>query len=664
MKKFILLIILSIFAFSQNIELSQKWKLLGTSEKIEDINLFNRDCLKSIWTFKDDKWYSYKPNDKSSNLKTLGKEQGFWIIGKESCKFSTNEPIESNQNNQTLKFTLLQSWDELSVRKVLHTFAYGSFATDSQIETWADMKPELAIKEMLTFDSTNEKLSPLQFDKLNEYSSLEELSYFWSKDSLNLIDDENQKYYEKTNWSSSAILWISAVNRRGLNPFREKIGLFETNYHMVANRDVGVYPQVIIHYYDSIISELANNSPYQEVLAKASVSSAIAYQYGHNRNVFKDGAFRGNEDFAREFHQLFFGILGEYDSDYHEFYSIRNTAKALTGIVANWHREDEGGPDVEATYDKALHYPSSLEILKSEIKGENAKEKMYNLAKEAIEHEESLNNLPIMIIRNLADDNLNEQKIKKLQYNWQKMENKNLLEFIQNYAISTMFHSSDRIKYYSSIDRNMLILNKMTLNNSESYLNIYGHYWILSDEDATPFKPIHDVFGHQTSLEASDSPTIFQLAYNKAVEDSWFYTQTYREDDSGKVIWEKDWSSIIPKNENGEYVVKDVAKWLWNYLIADGGKNFKTLEVAHIYALLASGKDLALFLDEENPLKVYSLDELENDRLLVDKISDAGVARVELASTDIDTKREANERVGKAIAFISATPYIFLQEGK
>ncbi len=662
MKKLILLIILPIFSYSQNIELNQKWKLLGTSENIDDITVFNRDCLKALWAFKDDNWYIYKPNNESSNLNSLDKEQGFWVIGKDDCKFSTNEPIKTEQNSQTLEFIPLQNWDELAVRKILHLFAYGSFATENQINIWVDMNPKLAIKEILTFDNSNIKLSPPQSDKLNQYKNLESLREFWNK--TNLTDYEHKEYFDKTNGSSPDVTWISAVNRRGLNPFREKIGLFETNYHMVVNRDVGVYAPAIINYYDSIMEELAKGLPYEEILAKASVSSAIAYQYGHNRNIFEDGAFKGNEDFAREFHQLFFGIFGEYDSDYHEFYSIRNTAKALTGIVADWHREDEGGPDIIATYDSNFHYPSSLEILKKEINGTNAKEKMFNLSKIAIKHEESLNNLPIIIIRNLADDNLNEKKIKKLQYNWKKMEVKNLLEFIQNYAISEMFHSNDRFKYYSSIDRNMLILNKMTLKNEDSYLNIYSHYWILNDEDAKPFHPIHDVFGHQSSLEASDSPTVFQFAYNKAIDKNWFYTQSYEVDDNNKVIWEKDWSSIIPKSVDGNYIVKDVAKWLWNYFIADSGKNLQTLEIAHIYTLLASGVDLSLFLDEENPLKVYKIDELQNDRLIVDKINDAGVARVDLNSNDIEIKREANERVGKAIAFICTTPYIFLQEGK
>jgi len=668
MKSLIYILALITSLFAQDIKVTQSWQLLGTSEKIDNINVFNKNCLKSIWSYKDGSWYQFRPKSQVSNLLSLDKEQGFWIIGKESCNLSTNDVIDSNIDNSSLEFVALTSWDEVAVRKILHLFAYGSFAKDSQIATWAEMNPTLAIDEMLTLSHTNQKISPSQSsDKLHKNRNMLALSEFWSGDSsLNQTPADDKKYFIKTNWSSPSFLWTSSVNRRGLNPFREKIGLFETNYHLVANRSVGVYPQVLINYYDSILDGLAKNLPYDEVLASASSSAAIAYQYGHNRNKFENGKFRGNEDFAREFHQLFFGILGEDDSDYHEFYSIRNTAKALTGIVASWHSEENGGPDVEASYDSSIHYPSSLEILKTDINGSNAKEKMFNLSKVGIEHKESLDNLPIMIIRNLADDNLNEQKIAKLRYNWAKMESKNLLEFLKKYATSQMFHSSDRFKFYSSIDRNMLILNKMTLTNEESYLKYYNPYWILGSEDVTPFEPIHDVFGHQSSLEASDSPSVFQVAYNRATKDVWYFVQSYRSDsdDKDKIIWEKDWSKTVPKSESGDYVVSDVASWLWNYMIADGGKNFGSLEKAHIYSLLASGTDLAFFLDEENPLRIYSLDELENDRLIADKISDAGVARLELKSSDIDTKRDANTRIGKAIAFISATPYMFLQEGK
>ena len=61
------------------------------------------------------------------------------------------------------------------------------------------------------------------------------------------------------------------------------------------------------------LSSLASNSAYSTVIAQGAKNAAIAFQYGHNYNVYSGGTFIGNEDFAREYHQLFFGILGEYD---------------------------------------------------------------------------------------------------------------------------------------------------------------------------------------------------------------------------------------------------------------------------------------------------------------------------------------------------------------
>jgi len=77
-------------------------------------------------------------------------------------------------------------WDDTAVRKVLHTFAYGGHATDEQIATWADMSPEEAIVEMLTFDEHNLKLSPvspLDYDGLDKRDgTLRGLADFWSSD--------------------------------------------------------------------------------------------------------------------------------------------------------------------------------------------------------------------------------------------------------------------------------------------------------------------------------------------------------------------------------------------------------------------------------------------------------------------------------------------------
>lgn len=571
--------------------------------------------------------------------------------------------LQSQSETQSRGFVALSDteWDEVAVRKVLQTFAYGGFALDSQIKTWADMNPKEAIKEMLTFEPTNLKLAPSS-DRFKS-GSIESLIEFWS--AKNPYFDKNVKdYLSNLSWTAPKFIWLNMVNKRGLNPFRQKIGLWESNYHMAVNMNAGIYPYSIIKHYDSIMKKHEEGVNYEDVIAQGSKNSAVAYQYGHNRNVFKNGSFSGNEDFARELHQLFFGILGEYNPSEHEFYTVRNTARALTGIEAKWHSLEDGGADSVVSFNSQTHYPSSLKILNSEINGSNASEKLDNIAKVAINHEESLKNLPIMIVSNLADDNLDEDKKAKIIEAWQDMANKNFLSFIRDYATSTTFHTESRVKYKTTLDRLVSLTNLISTENNESYNNFYRLDWKL-DDSSTPFYPVHDVFGGQRGLEAYSSANVFQKAYNLATLDIWFLTQITQKDSDKNIIYQKDFRKIIPKGTDGKYRVGDVAKWLWNRFVADGLKNFQTLEKAHIYSLLASGKDLGYFLDDQNPTKVYYKSDFEGEFSDVkQKIDDAEISLIDLDSKDEQSRSDANSRIALAIAFISATPYMFIEEGK
>lgn len=71
---------------------------------------------------------------------------------------------------------------------------------------------------------------------------------------------------------------------------------------------------------------------------------------------------------------------------------------------------------------------------------------------------------------------------------------------------------------------------------------------------------------------------------------------------------------------------------------------------------------MALFLDANEPLHVYTQAELQGDSVLA-RLHDAAIAYIDLDSSDIEQRREADYRVGLAIAFIVATPYIYVQEG-
>lgn len=561
-----------------------------------------------------------------------------------------------------------EEWDETAVRKVLHAFAFGGFATDEQITEWAALSPREAIIEMITFNTANDKLSPQDdYDSLTSNNgTLWELANLWaSSNASNKTEADNREDFETDQWNAPGHTWMQATNKRGLNPVRQKIGLFETNYHLAINQNVHVSNRQVFTYYDTLMDLLAEDKPYQDVLAWAGTSAAVATQYNHKENLFIDARFEGNEDFAREYHQLFFGILGDYDPDYHELTTIRNTAKALTDMDVDYITTDEASYwSDEISYGTQYHYPGSLDILNTTIEGETAWDKLFNLAQTAIEHEESLENLPLIIVRALADDNITDEKAAKIQNLWQSMPRKSLLSFIRAYAISSLFHDENRIKYLNSFDRHLIISNRLTLNNLESYAEYYQPEWTIWNEEAEIFRPQHDVFGGQTGLEASDSANIFKSAYDRSVQNYWTYARNYATDDAGNITWLKDWASVIPADNDGNYKVKAVAEWLWNRFVADGLKNFGTLERAHVYSLLGSSKDFATFVDPNNPEAVYSTTDIENNTTINELYSDMQIANIDLNSDIENSRLSANQRVGLAIAFIAATPYAFAQEGK
>ena len=560
-------------------------------------------------------------------------------------------------------------WNETAIRKILQTFAYGGHPSDDQISLWASMAPRDAIDEIMTFSPTNNKLSPTDFDDLGIITggTLEGLGDFLSSsDENNYTRQSRRDEHEKRSWAGPRYNWLMAIRARGLNTFLHRIGLWETNYHMAVNQNVGIYPFPIIRHYDNIINALSSDLPYQQVLAVGALNAAIAYQYGHNHNVFIDGVFRGNDDFAREFHQLFFGILGEYDHDYHESVSIENTARALTGIRANYHSSDEGGPDVEAYFADDVHHLAPLEILHTSISGPTAKEKIENLADTAIVHPESLSNLPLIIVNALADDNLTPEKIAAIRTIWAELPEKNLLEFLKLYAISDLFHSSDRIKYHSSFDKHLFFHNQMLLSNWELYAELNNVRYLLDDDGVTPFYPLHNVFGHQSGAEAYNSPALFKNNYNRSTDDYWYWERVETTD----VAYRKEWRDIIPRGDDNTFIAREVARWLWQRFIADGLKNYGDLEQAHLCMLLTTGKDLGYILHDNlstspHPDTIYYPQDLSDPQSEIGTILETyATMELNLDSTNDETREDANRYVQRAIAFIAATPYTFLQEGR
>lgn len=571
-----------------------------------------------------------------------------------------------------------EQWTETAIRKVLHTFAFGGHASEAQIASWAQTSPGQAIEEMLTLYPVNYLLSPAQDDSTHLFGhSLTSLAKHWASSDSEIEPGLRHEYDVNTEPNAAVCTWLTAATKRGLNPFYHKIGLFETNYHLAVNQAKDHSVKELVGYYDRVMVEHSKRTPYQKVLASAALSPAIAQQYKHNENIFENGEFYGNEDFAREIHQLFFGILGnslitdeafagypdtlnEYSdySDYHEYISIRHTARALTDM------ETDGEED-QIVYGTDRHYSDPLEILGERIEGTTAKTKIESLVEYDIKHPESLKNLPVIITKVLADDFMDPTTEEVVADAWKKMTSKDFLNFIRAYAISTAFHNEKRVKYWTSFDRNLIYHNLTHTSNIVSYNDTAILAKVLDAEGALFFRPIHNVFGGQTGLEAAESGKILKEAFNTS---SARHGETLNPNGNyGGQAWERNWGVQISREATNDYEVEKIAELLWNKLIADDLKHFGTLERAQAYALLAEGKDFASAVDMEDPEKEYTADQIENDSDINAKYKSLALTKMEYLDNYRDNRNqrrwEQNYRVGIALAFMAATPYMFAQEG-
>jgi len=541
------------------------------------------------------------------------------------------ELADQFQTHLSLRRLTRGQWDERAVRKVLKIFAFGGHARDTQIQEWADMDALDAIQEMLNFDEHNLKLSPLAIgesytDSATQHGTLLEWVTFLSSQSSNIPIPLDRRDNFALNSSGFDDAFNRMITVRGLNPFRQRIGFWETNYHLATNLDASVSREQMARYYDIIMEAHEAGMPYHEVMGVAAKSAAVAEQYGHDRNRWRFDRSVGeficqcNEDFAREIHQLFYGIFGEFDpfpndgvdgADFHENVTIPNTARMLTGmpllnddtsidddlVVAfstNNHYEGNGVDDGEG--DQA-----PLVILGQTVQGVDASEKIDNLMLISMEHPESLNNLPVMVVEVLADDNLSEAGKNQLRTSWASMQpgQKNLLQFIQAYAISSIFHGPSQVKYLTSHERALFIANKHNLDNLEAFFggaNYNGRAGrsvggVISDDNAGEFfRPLHNVFGGQTGLEAADSALVFENNFNlltdreELIRDAVVCSTC----DLGNP-WEKKWETVLPQRADGKFYVEDIAPWLWNHVVGSMD-NYTDLERAHLYSLLGAAR--------------------------------------------------------------------------
>lgn len=647
-----------------------------------------------------------------------------------------------NQNQTTFALTNLtrSNWNQRNVRKILKIFAFGGHAHEQQIIEWGYMRPKEAIQEMLNFSEHNRKLSPILAgdnyrDTETAYGTLEAFQNFLSSPTSNHpipVDNRSQYGLDGYNFDDGFNRMITV---RGMNPFRQKIGFWETNYHLAVNLDASVSRRQMAKYYDDIMKAHEAGLPYYEVMGVAAKSAAVAMQYGHRRNQWNDSTLECecNEDFAREIHQLYYGIFGTGDPD-HEDVTIPETAKMLTDMPVPYIQDF--GFDLEVNFEIDDHFLGDVMIFDQAISGYDAAAKIDNLMPISMQHPESLQNLPIMIISTLADDNLSETAKNQLRASWAQMGvTRNFLEFIQNYAISDLFHNPNQIKYMTSHERALYLANKHNFENIEAYFG--GGYYndarlgrtvgsVISDDDAGEFfRPLHNVFGGQTSLEASDSALAFEKNYNRLTDDEYHIRNAVGCDtcDLGQA-WAKRWPDVLPQREDGQYYVSDIAAWLWNHVIGSMD-NYTDLEKAHLYSLLGAARinpgensdgdhafDFNLVMcviadyqvqesatnapiiniltentwddycrddvnDEYDAHELAQLNasytgtQISNDSLMQSILNDLGnqtlpfnASGTEHSNDGADLRRHARERVSNALGFIYTTPFVFAEGGQ
>lgn len=588
-------------------------------------------------------------------------------------------------------------WGQKEVRKVLQAFAYGGQSTDAQIDEWATMPPAVAIEQILNFEPVNLRLSPQGInDPSTQYChSLELLQDFWgSEDPQNPMRVANRQWYPTLAQEYDTVdpihlfmTWSRLTQSPGCNMFLHKFALYITNYHASVHI-LNTGPSLVRSYYDDVVQSLVDGDDFIELMTKSATHASLAVAYGHMYNfIDQNGNFQGNDDFAREYFQLLFGIKGtSEDQDYHENVTIEHNAWLLTGmaldaqpfawgsanqldwlvapIVFNDHFDSAGRKiwNMSAHYNFRAGPASCLEILHEPICGWNAEEKLIALGPVAAAHPESMANIPLKIIRFFGDDQLNGDHTIALQNAW-KDSSYDLLDFLRSYAISTAFHNADSYKLRSAFDRNLLIQNANQLTAEESYAKIFyeGPVRRMFEQGATVFVPIRNVFGGQTGVDASNDRYVFKNAWDANVTESVFLgkaSEFYRLEADGPFRqWRKDWGSVIPVNTGGEHVVSNVGEWIWNRFMNDDGKNYDVIARAQVHALLATGLDFGAVADENNMEAVYSSADISSGEL-----ADLNQSLAEM-TMDFSTL-DANERVGLVINFITALPYTFARENQ
>lgn len=95
-------------ANAQTLTIKKGWDLLGSSEVIDNMAVFDADCVSVVWVYENDNWKAFSNDDANYDslvnnlgidnlISIISNERGFWVYGKNTCSIDTKSDAMSDK---------------------------------------------------------------------------------------------------------------------------------------------------------------------------------------------------------------------------------------------------------------------------------------------------------------------------------------------------------------------------------------------------------------------------------------------------------------------------------------------------------------------------------------------------------------------------------------
>jgi len=89
--KTVIVAMIFVFAYSQELTVKKSWNLLGSTEDL-NTSFFRSDCANSVWTYENGSWKNFAHGkERITSFSTIPKGKGFWVFSKDgNCSLNTD----------------------------------------------------------------------------------------------------------------------------------------------------------------------------------------------------------------------------------------------------------------------------------------------------------------------------------------------------------------------------------------------------------------------------------------------------------------------------------------------------------------------------------------------------------------------------------------------